>query len=56
MNEYFMYGEATINMQRIEIDLVVKAKSAIDARDIATDRMKNMDGCTHHIIKFMQKV
>ncbi|MGL4753694.1 MAG: hypothetical protein ACRCXB_15045 [Aeromonadaceae bacterium] len=56
MNEYFMYGEATINMQRRDVDLVVAAKSAMEAREIATDRLKNIEGCTQHVIKFMQKV
>lgn len=56
MNEYFMYGEATINMQRREIDIVVTAENATRARDVARDKMKEIEGCTSHVIKFMQKV
>lgn len=56
MNEYFMYGEATINMQRRDFDIVVSAESASKARDVARDELNKIDGCTHHVVKSMQKV
>jgi len=56
MNEYFMFGEVTINMQRRDFDMVVMAESATKARDKAREELIKVEGCTHHVVKSMQKV
>lgn len=56
MNEYFMWGEATINGERLDFDIIVPATSASRARDVARDELNKIPGCTRHVVKSMQKV